>query len=276
MLTPVICSFRLKRLLFDIESQLGRVRTTDIPSSSFSIDLDLSFYGNNVTEYVLDFAPHGKRKFVPHPETLKEPHVIISLADVTPDFVHPETQKSLEAMAKEISGQEDFKSLFPTVQEEDYLGIVYNTMENVSGAKPSYLTQANVNLLLKDGNAEISTSMCNGSLLPTGKSLGRDPSESNASRQNGDNLSGLTNSFSEVCLGNGFSASPDLFSSDAGHPLCDERLSPKVPPVALVTGAAKRLGACIAKKLHASGYSVVIHYNKSQDQANNLLRELNR
>ena len=286
MLTSVILSFRLKRVLFDIESQLGRVRTTDIPSSSFAIDLDLSFYGNNVTEYMLDCGPQGKRRFVPHPETLKEPHVIIPLADVTPDFVHPQTKKSVEAMAKEISGQEDFTSFLPTVQEDDYLGIVNNARKNAARGKLSHLTQANVNLLLKDGNAEISTSMCNGSLLHIGIPLGRDPSELDASGPNEDNLPALTNSFSEVCLGEGFSASPDLFISDTGHrlsdnsrdknPLSDERLSARVPPVALITGAAKRLGACIARKLHAWGYRVVIHYNKSQDEANNLLRELNR
>ena len=283
MLIQVILSFRLKRVLFDIESQLGRVRTTDIPSSTIAIDLDLSFYGNDVTEYVLDCAPQGKRRLVPHPETLKEPHVIIPLADVTPDFVHPQTKKSLETMAKEISGQEDFTSLFPPVEEEDYMGIPKNTRENV----PSYLTQTNFNLLLKNGNADISTSMHNGSLLPTGISTGRDPLESDSSGKNGDNLSGLTNSFSDVCLGNGLSASPDLLISDAGHqlsdnsrggksPLLNERLSFRVPPVAVVTGSAKRLGACIARKLHASGYRVVIHYNKSQAEATNLLTELNR
>lgn len=278
MLTPVIVSSRLKHVLCDIESQLGRVRTANIPSSTFVIDLDLSFYESEVTEYVLDSGSYGKRRFVPHPETLKEPHVIISLADVTPEFVHPQTQKSLEMMAKEISGQEDFTSSFSTVQEDDYLGILYNNRENTPSGKPSYL--------LRDGNNEIYTSMCNGSLLSTGISLGRDPSKSDASGQNGDNLTGLTNSFSDVCLCNGFSASSDLFS-DVGHHLSDntrlsknavsnECLFVRVPPVALVTGSGKRLGACIARKLHASGYRVVIHYNKSQAEASNLLREFNR
>ena len=119
----MILSFRLKRVLFDIESQLGRVHSTDIPSSTIAIDLDLSFYGNDVTEYVLNCAPQGKRRLVPHPETLKEPHVIIPLADVTPDFIHPQTKKSLKTMAKEISGQEDFTSLYPSVPEKDYLKI---------------------------------------------------------------------------------------------------------------------------------------------------------
>ena len=287
MLIPVILPFRLKRVLFDIERKLGRVHTTDIPSSSIVIDLDLSFYGNDVAEYVLDCGPQGKRRFVPHPETLKEPHVIIPLADITPDFVHPQTKTSLETMAKDISGQEDFTSFFPTVEEEDYLATVNNSRENTSREKPSNLTQTNVNLPLKDGNPEISTSMCNGHLLPTAISLGRNLSESDASGQNGDNPSGLTNSFSDVCLGNGLSASPDLYISDAGHqlsdnsrsgkiPLSNECLSVRVPPVALITGAAKRLGACIARKLHASRYSVVIHYNKSQAEANNLSGELNR
>lgn len=283
MLTPMICSPRLKHVLLDIESQLGRVRTTDIPSSAIVIDLDLSFYGNDVTEYVLNCAPQGKRRFVPHPETLKQPHVIIPLADVTPDFLHPQAKKSLKMMAKEISGQEDFTSFFPTIQEEDYLEIVYNTMENAYWGKPSFLTQTNVNLRLTDGCANISASKLNGSPLPTGISLGKDPLVSDASRRNGDNLSGLTKSFSDVCLANGFSASPDRFN-DVGHQVCDnsrsgaETLSPpsRVPQVALVTGSAKRLGACIARKLHASGYRIVIHYNKSQAQATNLLRELNR
>ena len=158
-----------------------------------------------------------------------------SLADVTPDFVHPQTQKSLETMAKEIRGQEDYTSFFSTFQEEDYLGILYNNRENASSGKPSYL--------LKDGNAEISISMCNGSLLPIEIFLGRDTSELEAPGQNGANLSGLANSLSEVCLGNGFSASSDHFG-DAGHQLSgnsrrgkislsNKCLSVRVAPVAL-------------------------------------------
>ena len=45
--------------------------------------------------------------------------------------------------------------------------------------------------------------------------------------------------------------------------------------VALVTGAAKRIGAEIARALHAEGATVVIHYGHSSDAANSLMRELN-
>lgn len=48
------------------------------------------------------------------------------------------------------------------------------------------------------------------------------------------------------------------------------------PPVALITGAAKRLGAAIAKSLHAQGYNVVIHYRHSKVAAHALASELNQ
>ena len=46
-------------------------------------------------------------------------------------------------------------------------------------------------------------------------------------------------------------------------------------PVALITGAAKRIGAIIAKSLHGAGYNIVLHYRHSGDEANELARTLN-
>ena len=45
--------------------------------------------------------------------------------------------------------------------------------------------------------------------------------------------------------------------------------------VALITGAAKRVGAQIARTLHAEGACVVIHYGQSADEAEALSLELN-
>ena len=45
--------------------------------------------------------------------------------------------------------------------------------------------------------------------------------------------------------------------------------------VALVTGAAKRIGAATTRALHAAGYNVVIHCRLSQQAANELAAELN-
>jgi pteridine reductase len=43
----------------------------------------------------------------------------------------------------------------------------------------------------------------------------------------------------------------------------------------LVTGAARRVGAAIARLLHAAGANVVVHYRSSADDAAALARELN-
>lgn len=45
---------------------------------------------------------------------------------------------------------------------------------------------------------------------------------------------------------------------------------------ALVTGAAKRLGAAIARALHAEGMNLLLHYNKSEPEAAALCQELNK
>jgi pteridine reductase len=47
-------------------------------------------------------------------------------------------------------------------------------------------------------------------------------------------------------------------------------------PVALITGAAKRVGATIARTLHAAGYDLALHYRKSRDEMDALCAELER
>jgi pteridine reductase len=45
--------------------------------------------------------------------------------------------------------------------------------------------------------------------------------------------------------------------------------------VALITGAAKRIGAAIARQLHSQGINIVLHYRHSKDHAQALCGELN-
>jgi pteridine reductase len=46
--------------------------------------------------------------------------------------------------------------------------------------------------------------------------------------------------------------------------------------VALVTGSARRIGAEIARTLHAAGMNIALHYNVSEEEARNLCAELNK
>lgn len=45
-------------------------------------------------------------------------------------------------------------------------------------------------------------------------------------------------------------------------------------PVALITGAAARIGAALSQRLHARGYNIALHYNRSQDRAEALAARL--
>lgn len=60
-----------------------------------------------------------------------------------------------------------------------------------------------------------------------------------------------------------------MVSGSERHPSLDGRW-------ALVTGAAKRIGAVIASTLHAAGANVAIHYNRSAADAEKLAADLNR
>lgn len=64
-----------------------------------------------------------------------------------------------------------------------------------------------------------------------------------------------------------------------------ERMTPSRPsspspepgdPVALITGAARRLGAATARCLHGAGMRVVIHHHRSGAEAQTLVADLNR
>ena len=51
--------------------------------------------------------------------------------------------------------------------------------------------------------------------------------------------------------------------------------TPSQSPAILVTGAAKRVGAVIARSLHAAGANVIVHCNRSRAEADKLVKELN-
>ncbi|MEA3336169.1 MAG: 2-amino-4-hydroxy-6-hydroxymethyldihydropteridine diphosphokinase [Chloroflexota bacterium] len=90
LLTPLSAAQLKETVLRKIEAQLGRRRHDD-PNAPRTIDLDISLFNNEVLTL-------GKRQ-IPDPEILLYPHVVVPLADVAPDYVHPQTGERLQDIA---------------------------------------------------------------------------------------------------------------------------------------------------------------------------------
>jgi 2-amino-4-hydroxy-6-hydroxymethyldihydropteridine diphosphokinase len=76
-----------------IETALGRVRTEN-KNAPRTIDIDVMLFNRDII--------HLNRRHIPDPEVLERPFVAIPLAEIAPDYVHPETGQTLEVIAKQF------------------------------------------------------------------------------------------------------------------------------------------------------------------------------
>lgn len=84
---------QLRDELRHIEAVLGRVRGED-PDAPRTIDLDIAYYEDLVED------SEGLR--IPDPEVLKAPHVVVPIADVAAEWVHPETSQTAYEIASAL------------------------------------------------------------------------------------------------------------------------------------------------------------------------------
>ena len=76
-----------------IESALGRVRTEN-KNAPRTIDIDIMLFNRDVIQ--------TKRRHIPDPEVMERPFVAIPLAEISPDYVHPETGQRLQDIAQQF------------------------------------------------------------------------------------------------------------------------------------------------------------------------------
>jgi 2-amino-4-hydroxy-6-hydroxymethyldihydropteridine diphosphokinase len=101
---------RLKaQLLSPIEQKLGRVRQAN-KNAPRPMDIDLMLFNRQVLQL-------GDRH-IPDPEVLERPFVAIPLAEIAPDYVHPETGQTLKEIATAFEGARAGMTLHPDLSEK--------------------------------------------------------------------------------------------------------------------------------------------------------------
>ena len=87
-----LAAMALLTLAKGIESKLGR--TFNKSNTPRPIDIDILFYGEQVIE--------TPELIIPHPRLTERAFVLIPLAEITPDLVHPVSGKIVKELLKEV------------------------------------------------------------------------------------------------------------------------------------------------------------------------------
>lgn len=90
--TPLTADRLKLDALAEVERKLGRVRDPLNVNAARTIDIDVALFDNSVLEI--------EHRHIPDPDILTRSFVAITLAEIAPDYVHPELGRTLSSIAE--------------------------------------------------------------------------------------------------------------------------------------------------------------------------------
>jgi 2-amino-4-hydroxy-6-hydroxymethyldihydropteridine diphosphokinase len=84
--------FDLLHFTQELEKELGREKT--VRWGPRLIDIDILFYDDEIS--------HSEELTIPHPQIAQRAFVLVPLADIAPDLVHPQTGQTVREMVAQV------------------------------------------------------------------------------------------------------------------------------------------------------------------------------
>ena len=95
-----------EKVIRPLEKQLGRLRVAD-KNAPRTIDLDISLWDDDIFDY-------GEKPWhIPDPYIMRFAHVVIPLAEITPEYVHPVEKVTLATIAGRFAAVKFQRLPFP-------------------------------------------------------------------------------------------------------------------------------------------------------------------
>ena len=129
----------------NIEKSLGRIRSSEKGYKARTIDIDILFYEDEII--------FSKDLIVPHKDMLNRKFVMVPLAEIAPNVIHPIEKQRIEVCLKNCNDTSELENTFLKLKRPVCLSEKYNyiAIEGNIGAGKTTLT----NMIAEDFNAKI-------------------------------------------------------------------------------------------------------------------------